>query len=735
MRLTNGHLVINRDIPPSLLETLFRRDYEEFTTMRYTAVTCEPDEVPNENYTLRQQIYNRETEIFIVITMYNEDEILFARTMHGVMKNIAHLCKQKRSTTWNADGWKKVVVSIVADGRKNINKKVLSMLEAMGVYQSGVAKSAVDNKPVKAHIYEFTTQIVFDDQLNRKDAGQSLVPVQILFCLKEKNAKKINSHRWFFNAFGPLLNPEICVLLDVGTRPGNVSIYQLWKTFNVRPNVGGACGEIRAMLGPACRHLVNPLVAAQNFEYKMSNILDKPMESVFGYISVLPGAFSAYRYRALKNDPNGHGPLEKYFKGETLHSNGGLFEANMYLAEDRILCFELVAKKDEQWLLQYVDSAFAETDVPDGLPEFISQRRRWLNGSFFAAIYSLWHYRFIWRSRHSFTRLMLLSVEMIYNVISLAFNWFGLGNFYIAFYFITKSLAGTEVDPFGRGWSGRLFDIFRYIYLFVIVVVFICSMGNRPQVTKRLFAACLAVFSFLMVYMLFAAAWMVYKGIQFAKSNIQWTDDAGSNFALVLENPGLRNMIVSVLATYGIYFVSSLLYRQPMHMLTSFLPYLILLPGFTNILNIYAFCNTHDVSWGTKGDHTPPNDLGVVKKKKEADNDADALVDVALPTGSIDADTQYTQALEDLRRKEEKEPPPKRNREDYDRAFRTYLVLAWIACNALLIALITSTEYGSLFEGSIGTSYMAFILWTNAGLALFRFLGSSIYLLLRLFMS
>lgn len=160
----------------------------------------------------------------------------------------------------------------------------------------------------------------------------------------------------------------------------------------------------------------------------MSNILDKPFESVFGYISVLPGAFSAYRYAALQNDVNQHGPLASYFSTQ----GPGLFERNMYLAEDRILCFELVAKRNERCLLHYVNTAFAETDVPRPLEEFISQRRRWINGSFFAAIYSLWRfYRIPCQSRHSWTRILLLSIQALYNTISIGFSWLALVSVYV----------------------------------------------------------------------------------------------------------------------------------------------------------------------------------------------------------------------------------------------------------------------------------------------------------------
>ena len=63
-----------------------------------------------------------------------------------------------RSKTWGKDGWKKVVVVIVSDGRMKINSRTLSVIAAMGIYQDGVAKNVVNKKDVEAHIYEYTTQ-------------------------------------------------------------------------------------------------------------------------------------------------------------------------------------------------------------------------------------------------------------------------------------------------------------------------------------------------------------------------------------------------------------------------------------------------------------------------------------------------------------------------------------------------------------------------------------------------
>lgn len=431
--------------------------------------------------------------------MYNENDLLFARTMAGVFQNVEYICNKVKNATWvGKEAWKNIVVCIVSDGRAKINPRTRAVLAGMGVYQDGIAKQKVNNKDVTAHIYEYTTQVGISIKNDVVKLTPGKQPVQILFCLKEKNQKKINSHRWFFSAFGDVLQPNVCVLIDAGTRPGKDSIYELWKAFDLNSNCAGACGEIKAMTGTLGRkNLTNPLVAAQNFEYKMSNILDKPLESAFGFISVLPGAFSAYRYSALQNDKTGQGPLEKYFAGEKMHgANAGIFTANMYLAEDRILCFELVSKRGSRWILSYVKSAVGETDVPETLTELILQRRRWLNGSFFAAIYAIAHFYQLFRSKHGLFRQIAFLVEFVYQTINMIFAWFAIGNFFLVFHILTTSLGADSL----LGETGKILGlVFEWAYITCLLTCFILAMGNRPQGTPQVYMVMVVFWAIIML--------------------------------------------------------------------------------------------------------------------------------------------------------------------------------------------------------------------------------------------
>lgn len=735
VQLINGELVLECKIPTILYSFLPRRDEVEFTHMRYTAVTCDPDDFVDKGYKLRQSIGRtaRETELFICITMYNEDEIGFTRTMHAVMKNISHFCSRSRSRTWGETGWQKIVVCIISDGREKIHPRTLDALAAMGVYQHGIAKNFVNNRAVQAHVYEYTTQVSLDSDLKFKGAEKGIVPCQLIFCLKEKNQRKLNSHRWFFNAFGKALNPNVCILLDVGTRPGGNSLYHLWKAFDTDSNVAGACGEIKAMKGKYGSNLLNPLVASQNFEYKMSNILDKPLESVFGYITVLPGALSAYRYHALQNDETGHGPLSQYFKGETLHGqHADVFTANMYLAEDRILCWELVAKRGERWVLKYVKGCTGETDVPgsyfsspacssitfannvplDTVPEFVSQRRRWLNGAFFAAVYSLVQCRQLLATDHTLARKILLYVESIYQFIQLFFTFFSLANFYLTFYFVAGGLADPRVDPFGHNIGSIIFTILRYVCALLIATQFILSLGNRPQGAKKLYLASMIIYGIIMVYTMFASIYIVV---------FQLTGQGdGEEADLTIGDNVFTNLIVSLASTYGLYFIMSFMYLDPWHMFTSLIQYLLLLPSYICLLQVYAFCNTHDVTWGTKGDNVMKTDLGGAVGKGQT-------VELEMPSEQLDIDSGYDEALRNLRDRVQVPTPgisEAQMQEDYYKSVRTYMVVSWMVANAIL-AMAVSEAYSNTGIGE--NVYLRFILWSVAALAVFRAAGSTTF--------
>ncbi|KAF8229921.1 hypothetical protein L208DRAFT_1084127, partial [Tricholoma matsutake] len=107
-RLFHGNFILNNKVPQKLLNMCALCNECKFTHMQYSAANCHPNDFKDSGFTLCQVHYDppHHTELFIVMTMYNEDEELFWHTMHG---------------TWGKDRWKMVMVCIVSDGQAKIN--------------------------------------------------------------------------------------------------------------------------------------------------------------------------------------------------------------------------------------------------------------------------------------------------------------------------------------------------------------------------------------------------------------------------------------------------------------------------------------------------------------------------------------------------------------------------------------------------------------------------------------
>lgn len=147
---------------------------------------------------------------------------------------------------------------------------------------------------------------------------------------------------------------------------------------------------------------------------------------------------------------------------------------------------------------------------------------------------------------------------------------------------------------------------------------------------------------------------------------------------------------------------------------------------------MYAFCNTHDISWGTKGDDKAPKLDSITIKP-------DGKVDVTIPKDDGDLNSQYEA---EMRKFADKAPKVKKQisasdkQADYYNDFRSSVVLAWMFTNFGLCALVLSTaglnrvEVGSS-DAQRSTIYMNVVLWSVAALSAFRFCGAVWFLIVR----
>ena len=528
--------------------------------------------------------YEQKCKFLICVTMYNEGYQDLENTLTGIIDNIDTFRREKVDTD-------SIACVVIVDGFNafcetyNLTpsyfshffnfKQVQLNLKTLDTFNPDKirAKDLMTCRIRKNEDYdEFAHCFMHELKLNETEKK-----LKLIFCVKEDNKRKLNTHLWFFGGFCEMINPKFVMLLDVGTKPLTNSLYYLYQAMDRDNQIAGCCGEIV----PMNTEFWKIVVPAQMVEYKFAHMLDKALESIFGYITVLPGAFSAYRWEVLKGDTL----WEDYFKSICRPEAMDLYYSNIYLAEDRVLCLSLVAQKEKNNILRYVRYSKAQTDVPDTISGLMTQRRRWINGSWFALIDTVYNCSKIYKSGHSKCRKIALSVQMFYYILNLIYTWFLVGLFCLAFCItIFKNFEGQANESVAT--------ILIVIYIALLLIILITSLSVNPKRIEDFFKALAVVMGIYQVFIIY----LILK------------------FTLAMDYSRNSYYIIISMAAAAFFFVFNVLINFEIISVTKgALYYIFLIPTYVNIFSIYSICNLHDCSWGNRPDKMTEEE----KKKTE----------------------------------------------------------------------------------------------------------------------
>ena len=453
--------------------------------------------------------------------------------------------------------------------------------------------------------------------------------LNIFFAIKILNKGKLSSHLWFFQGFCKTFNPDYCTVIDCGTKPERTGVFNFFRALEADKNVGGVCGYMGVRIESGYQKLIQhpfkfetdpdglfifkflpyllnffffilnwimniienifSIQKAQEFEYDFAHIFDKAFESFFGFISVLPGAWSAYRWDALCSD----NLLEKeYFKTvmDPDYSYKSIREANKILAEDRLLCLAIFTKRNRAYTLKYCPDAGAKTDLVDTVPKLLMQRKRWINGTWYALEHVIHYHNQIRFSKHSNYMKLVFSFSMVMARIGMMVIYLMMSTYYITLkvlmfaYFDQVSIVANPTTS--------LAGFFLYFYIVMVISLLFLSLQFKATDPDLEFFFRL-ISHLLGVFMLFSFGVMIYLLFsEIFKDPVAYFTNQSLMRVLVILNAGFYLLIVLV----NPQTIKTIAFGVP--------HYLYYMPTYLHIMVVYSFCRIDDLSWGTKGAHT-----------------------------------------------------------------------------------------------------------------------------------
>lgn len=290
---------------------------------------------------------------------------------------------------------------------------------------------------------------------------------------------------------------------------------------------------------------------------------------MFGYVSVLPGAFSTFRWEAIKGDP-----LREFFRGLKSDEHTAK-QANMFLAEDRVMCLEILRKYSKDYLLEYIPGAIGLTDPPTSIMTLIKQRRRWTNGSLFASWHVLDHLNLMTRSGHSCLRKFMMFFVYVYMTLNFIFSLLLVGSL-----FATYSILIRSFFPQDSQQKLGFYNLFLSGYVILLFCFTVCSLTKPIEKSGVVYRGIVIIFA---IFMLVSVGF----GLKYF-----YEEQLNSYLGYFIAG----TMIATYVFPYLLNFDKIHIIKFPLGCF--FL--MLLSPLYINMFIIYAIANLHDISWGNR---------------------------------------------------------------------------------------------------------------------------------------
>jgi chitin synthase len=249
-------------------------------------------------------------------------------------------------------------------------------------------------------------------------------------------------------------------------------------------------------------------------------------------------------------------------------------------------------------------------DPVTSLTRLFGQRRRWINGSWFA---------FNYVHEHSYeSNSCLFYIQLLYYAFVQGITWMQITIFYVAMNLTLISAVQSFVVPaiaefFQTDQNYQLYnyrvtifnirnvinsipDIVNFIYITVLfgnLLYGVLVNHNNPRYKKLYYLSA----SILGIYGLIVIILLVVNSVSILLE--MYRGEGKEDFIIPLI--WLRIMIIFIIVGHALPVLWTFSFKKYVEMVTSVLSYIYYSPVYINLLQMFAFSRIDDLSWGTKG--------------------------------------------------------------------------------------------------------------------------------------